>query len=396
MIDIILGKNTMYRYLILGLLLPFFTACSNIDGLENRFSPNPELSEEQEKSDQSALEIPRDFPAIIPQYSNSELQEISDTLNQQQGLVRWSSSDSVKQISDFYQQQFKKNNWEITQPFNPEDNTLIAQKEGLEVKVSFLSSNNGNTDYAINYRGLNPSISSTQETTLTSSQTKKDGSIDLNDIPQPLTSYFKDVRNLGTINIDDTENKVINGNSIINRRTYARWLIETYNKFHESTPEKQIRLGVETSQPAFSDVPNNHPDFPLIQGLAEAGIIPSSLTGNSSASLFRPDNPLTREDLVTWKVPLDTGKGLPKASIDSIKETWGFQDTTNIDTKAIQALYADFQNGEQSNVRRILGYTTLFQPKKGVTLAEAAASLWYFGYQGDGLSAQDVLSIDNQ
>ena len=94
----------MYRYLILGLLLPFFTACSNIDGLENRFSPNPELSEEQEKSDQSALEIPRDFPAIIPQYSNSELQEISDTLNQQQGLVRWSSSDSVKQISDFYQQ----------------------------------------------------------------------------------------------------------------------------------------------------------------------------------------------------------------------------------------------------------------------------------------------------
>ncbi|WP_446717996.1 S-layer homology domain-containing protein [Crocosphaera sp. Alani8] len=386
----------MYRYLILGLLLPFFTACSNIDGLENRFSPNPELSEEQEKSDQSALEIPRDFPAIIPQYSNSELQEISDTLNQQQGLVRWSSSDSVKQISDFYQQQFKKNNWEITQPFNPEDNTLIAQKEGLEVKVSFLSSNNGNTDYAINYRGLNPSISSTQETTLTSSQTKKDGSIDLNDIPQPLTSYFKDVRNLGTINIDDTENKVINGNSIINRRTYARWLIETYNKFHESTPEKQIRLGVETSQPAFSDVPNNHPDFPLIQGLAEAGIIPSSLTGNSSASLFRPDNPLTREDLVTWKVPLDTGKGLPKASIDSIKETWGFQDTTNIDTKAIQALYADFQNGEQSNVRRILGYTTLFQPKKGVTLAEAAASLWYFGYQGDGLSAQDVLSIDNQ
>ena len=67
---------------------------------------------------------------------------------------------------------------------------------------------------------------------------------------------------------------------------------------------------------------------------------------------------------------------------------------TKNDTKAIQALYADFQNGEQSNVRRVFGYTTLFQPKKGVTLAEAAASLWYFGYQGDGLSAQDVLSIN--
>ena len=384
----------MYRYFILSLLFPFITACSNIDGLEDRFSPNPELTDKQENITPSALEIPQDFPKIIPQYGNSQLQEISDNLSDKQGLIRWSSSDSLEQINKFYQEQFKSNTWEITQPFNNEDNTLIAEKEGLEVKLSFLAANNGNTDYTINYQSLNASNSSTTEEPVTSSQTKNNDSKNINNIPQSLTSYVKDISQLGTINFNNSENKTIDGNTIINRRTYARWLVETYNKFHENNSAKQLRLGVNTSQPAFSDVSTNDPDFAIIQGLAEAGIIPSRLTGNSSASLFRPDTPLNREDLLTWKVPLDTGKGLPKASLDNIKETWGFQDTTQIDTKAIRALYADFQNGEQSNVRRIFGYTTLFQPKKGVTLAEAAASLWYFGYQGDGLSAQDVLSIN--
>ncbi|MEY4519026.1 MAG: hypothetical protein RLZZ499_1625, partial [Cyanobacteriota bacterium] len=57
-----------------------------------------------------------------------------------------------------------------------------------------------------------------------------------------------------------------------------------------------------------------------------------------------------------------------------------------------RALYDDFQNGDRSNVRRIFGYTTLFQPKKPVTRAEAAASLWYFGFQGDGITAKEVLA----
>ena len=59
-----------------------------------------------------------------------------------------------------------------------------------------------------------------------------------------------------------------------------------------------------------------------------------------------------------------------------------------------ELLYADFQNGDLSNIRRIFGYTTLFQPKKPVTRAEAAASLWYFGFQGDGITAQEVLESE--
>ncbi|MCA1995168.1 MAG: S-layer homology domain-containing protein, partial [Coleofasciculus sp. S288] len=52
--------------------------------------------------------------------------------------------------------------------------------------------------------------------------------------------------------------------------------------------------------------------------------------------------------------------------------------------------------GEQSNIRRVFGYTTLFQPKKSVTRAEAASTLWYFGSQGEGLSAREALQLKNQ
>jgi hypothetical protein len=76
-----------------------------------------------------------------------------------------------------------------------------------------------------------------------------------------------------------------------------------------------------------------------------------------------------------------------------VKQTWGFQDVGKIDPKALRAVLADFQSGEQSNIRRVFGYTTLFQPKKPVTRAEAAAALWYFGTQGDGVSAADALKL---
>ena len=112
--------------------------------------------------------------------------------------------------------------------------------------------------------------------------------------------------------------------------------------------------------------------------------------------MFRPDAPLTREQLILWKVPLDTRQALPNASIDAVRESWGFQDAARIDPKALRAVLADFQNGEQSNIRRALGYTTLFQPKRPVTRAEAAAAIWYFGNASEGISAGEALKLKQQ
>ncbi|MCX7594885.1 MAG: S-layer homology domain-containing protein, partial [Fischerella sp.] len=224
---------------------------------------------------------------------------------------------------------------------------------------------------------------------------------DLNKAPQQLQKYIQDVAALGVLSVEASANKSNSStttnqfepNKNITRREYARWLVAVNNAMHANSPSQQIRLGSENSQPAFQDVSKKDPDFSAIQGLAEAGLIPSSLSGDSTQVLFRPDAPLTREQLLLWKVPLDTRQALPAANIDAVKQTWGFQDVGKIDPKALRAVLADFQNGEQSNIRRVFGYTTLFQPKKPVTRAEAAAALWYFGSQGEGISATDALKL---
>ena len=59
----------------------------------------------------------------------------------------------------------------------------------------------------------------------------------------------------------------------------------------------------------------------------------------------------------------------------------------------MRAVLADYQNGDLSNIRRAFGYTTLFQPKKSVSRAEAASVLWQFGSQGSNLNAKDALQV---
>jgi hypothetical protein len=203
-----------------------------------------------------------------------------------------------------------------------------------------------------------------------------------------LQPYINDLAQLGLLNIGTATQ--FRPNQVITRREYARWLVAANNRLFRDQPANQIRLGSASAQPAFQDVPRSDPDFGAIQGLAEAGLIPSPLAGDSTTVTFRPDAPLTRENLLLWKVPIDSRQSLPTASISAVQQTWGFQDAARIDPKALRAVLADFQNGDQANIRRAFGYTTLLQPKKPVTRAEAGAVLWYFGAQGEGVSAQDA------
>ncbi len=179
-------------------------------------------------------------------------------------------------------------------------------------------------------------------------------------------------------------------NQATTRREYARWLMATNNSFYTDQRSRKVRPGISGNQPVFQDVTASDPDFDAIQGLAEAGIIPSPLTGSSTALTFRPDAPLTRKDLVLWKVPLDTRQPLPQATPAAIEQAWGFQDAAKIEPRALQALLADYQNGDFANVRRAFGYTTLFQPDKAATRAEAAAVLWRFGNSTEGITAEEV------
>jgi S-layer homology domain len=221
---------------------------------------------------------------------------------------------------------------------------------------------------------------------------------DLEKAPKELKSAIADLAQLGVLGGSPAaKTKALNTpenflpNKPVSRRDYVRWLFTANNRFFSDRPAQQIRPAAATASPAFRDVPPTDPDFPIIQGLAEAGILPSSLSGNPTAVTFRPEAQLSRETLLLWKVPVDLRQPLPTATLDAVKQTWGFQDAAQIDPNAQRAILADHQNADLANIRRVFGYTTLFQPKKAVTRAEAAATLWYFGYQGDGRTAQDVL-----
>ncbi|OKH22540.1 hypothetical protein NIES593_12140 [Hydrococcus rivularis NIES-593] len=399
-------KYATIRIGLLALLLTTLTACS---GMESAFAPDPKLknnsstptaSSSETQPPQTQGQLPDAFPADIPRYPTAQFLAAEPGLTAAQGITRWQSNDPSNAIATFYQQQFQSGGWQIVTPFPTEggnaENVLVARQNDLEVKISIASSSP--TEFAIAYqRNNNAANSPTDNPTPTqlASDTPLEFS-DLDRIAEPWRGYVQDLAALGVLISNQNQGDRFNPDAIITRREYARWLVAANNKLFANQPGKQLRLAANNSQPVFQDVPKNDPDFAAIQGLAEAGFIASTLTGDNSAMLFRPDAPLTREDLIAWKVALDRRKALPSASIDQIKQTWGFQDATKIDPKALRSLYADYQNSGQANISRVFGSTTLFQPKKNVTRAEAAAALWYFGFQGDGISARDALQIQTQ
>ena len=250
--------------------------------------------------------------------------------------------------------------------------------------------------------GAEATAEATESDTLVTPAFTQASYTDIGEAPEELQQYIEDLVALDVlllidVNADDNIERNPNEfmpNQIITRREYARWLLAANNRFYGDQRTKKIRPAVESAQPAFQDVGKTNIDFSAIQGLAEAGIIPSPLNGSTTSLKFRPNAPLTRKDLILWKVPLDTRSVLPEATAAAVTEAWGFQDAGKIDPAALKAILADHSNGEFANIRRALGYTTLFQPDKGVTRAEAAAVLWRFGNSTEGITAAEQLTAD--
>jgi S-layer homology domain len=435
--------------LCLGLPLASCANSSLGEALQRSVAPDPQLastpaigaSPTPTSAPQPTATLPSDFPPAIPRYPNAALVAVTaPDANQGATETRWQTTDTADRIQQFYQDTFRAENWQV-EPSPPTATgsdtplSLIAEKNGLRVRVAIDAADSpapGQTVFTVAYyepaetaaspdapspastatapqpgdpNFIGPVLPSNLTAGTADGNTSGNGEgaiattpsqfTDLAQAPEELRPYIRDLAQLGILSLSANSNSSspteFQPNQIITRREYARWLVATNNAIYGNQPANRIRLGVSTAQPAFQDVPRTDPDFPAIQGLAEAGLIPSPLSGDATTVTFRPDAPLTRESLILWKTPVDLRQTLPNASIEAVQQTWGFQDAARIDPKALRAVLADFQNGEQSNIRRAFGYTTLFQPKKTVTRAEAAAVLWFFGSQGEGVSAKDVL-----
>jgi S-layer homology domain len=387
--------NRSCQWLLAVTVLVSVYGCNK--SIQNTLAPDPKLADPATVTTTTpAQSLPPDFPL----YPQAKLQ--STDRRQERGIITtWTTPDSIDLVYAFYQKELAAKQWQIVTPPSDSEPQLVAKQDRANVKISPTPSQTnqenpqpGITSFTIELLAAN---SPSESPTPTTSASPTPSPVSKNS-PSPAAAlkenqdYLADLVRLGVLSNTDTtaKNNLPATSRSVTRREYARWLIAAHNKIESSKPTQQIRLAAADAKPAFQDVPTTHPDFPSIQGLAEAGIIPSPLSGDATSVRFLPDLPLTREQLILWKVPLDSRQPLPVASLDAVKQTWGFQDAGKVEPKALRAVLADFQNGEQSNIRRVFGYTTLFQPKKTVNLGEVAATIWYFGANSEGLSAGDV------
>ncbi|KAJ8536782.1 hypothetical protein K7X08_035183 [Anisodus acutangulus] len=169
------------------------------------------------------------------------------------------------------------------------------------------------------------------------------------------------------------------------RREYARWLVSASSALSRTTVSKVYpAMYIENvTDLAFDDITSDDPDFPSIQGLAEAGLLSSKLSrrdmqsssdDDQSPVFFCPESPLSRQDLISWKMAIEK-RQLPIVDQKSVQKVSGFIDVDKIHPDAWPALVADLSSGEQGIVSLAFGYTRLFQPHKPVTKAQAAIAL---------------------
>ncbi|NJK40293.1 MAG: S-layer homology domain-containing protein [Acaryochloridaceae cyanobacterium SU_2_1] len=409
--------------LCLGLLFPL-VGCSGT-AVQQAFSADPQASQWT-----STQQLPADYPASL-NYPNANLQGVLKTkadASQEpnwQGQVqqtRWGTPDNSQDVQKFYRQLFQQQGWQLTgQKLSQQQLIFLAERQGLKVRVTIpaaatLVPAQPNPEssttrvpllvFFIDYVSDPNSKPDPSTPSSTPSPQSQGSQGELTGTPETesadLQTYVQDLRQLGLLttageSTASTPSRVLsNPNQPVTRGTFARWLVETNNRLYRDRTAYQIRLAASSQQPTFQDVPKTHPDFAYIQGLAEAGFIPSPLSGDPNQKSFKPDQPLTRETLLLWKVPIDLRRILPSATADKVKEVWGFKDAQKISPTAMAAIFADHKNGDLANLRRLLGSALLLQPQKPVTQAEAAACLWFVGVAGEGYSAKDVLQAEQQ
>ena len=248
-------------------LIPFFalivSSCRGNVSLENAFAPDSELEETLNSANDSLL--PEVFPLNFPIYPQAK--KVSSDTNK----VVLATSDSDILVKEFYQDEFIKNEWELSQR---NDNTLVANKGNAQTIITILPSQSSDdpTEFTIEYRRKEDLISAETNNNANNNSDNSDNSDnnnnnnsnnqpsipkptgkplefkDINEISGQYQQYVKDLAQLGVLRV---EGDTFQPNKTITRREYARWLVETNNQFYANNPGKQIRLANSTGTPAL-------------------------------------------------------------------------------------------------------------------------------------------------
>lgn len=164
----------------------------------------------------------------------------------------------------------------------------------------------------------------------------------------------------------------------ISRAEFIRWLVRANNAIFAKDPGKQVRLA-ESGASEFPDVSPTHPDFRYIQGMINSGFAVGYDEKN-----FRPDQPITREEMIAIKSGFDSAGVTDTPDADERLNSWipTWSDREQISRRFYRAIntgYSVFYGKNIKNVERTFGAIKSFKPKQPVTRAEAALCISVIG-----------------
>ena len=223
----------------------------------------------------------------------------------------------------------------------------------------------------------------TENSTDQNSETKSSGGnlIGLEDTPSPNKEMIIDLKNLGVF---DNLGWDFNLLEPITRGECMALIYYANNAVRSE--ENHLRLA-PSFDPGFTDIDSSHPAYKYVQALANAGY-----SIGYPDNTFKPDQPITREELIGIKVPLDIGTQEYRDRND-----WDFNDYEQIDRKFKSDINYDddrIQGEKGSNIQRAFGSIKSFKPKQAVWGYEAAATLWQFGSSSPYVSGDPETAID--
>lgn len=183
------------------------------------------------------------------------------------------------------------------------------------------------------------------------------------------------ITDLAALGILDSKSGAFSPDDPVTRALFVRWLVKADNVYFKDDPGHQIRLAHGTTS-TFLDVRPDNPDYPYIQGLANAGFVIGV-----DAAHFAPDQPLTREQMIGIKAAVDEGRNVPQTD-PGFLANWlpgQFTDAASISPRFASAIHEDFSVRTTNNIARVWGSIKTFRPANPVTRSEAAIAISEIG-----------------
>ncbi len=172
----------------------------------------------------------------------------------------------------------------------------------------------------------------------------------------------------------------------ISRGEFVEWLFKAHNLLKEENP---IHLAPHLA-PQFSDLKKDHPSYQYAQALANAGY-----SVGYDDKTFKPDQPITREEMIGIKGGIDFGTIAPDRN--NMNGVWSFSDANKVDNRFTGYISVDGHDSKGGSIKRAFGQIKTFHPKQPVLRHQAAAVLWRMATgKWNAISAEEVLKKKSQ